>query len=33
MEGFYVVLGGTVIIALIAVLLSFREDHRRKLKG
>ena len=32
MEGFYTVLVGTVIIALIAFILSYREDHPRKLK-
>jgi len=33
MEGFYIVLGGTVIIALIGLFLALREDHPRKIRN
>jgi len=32
MEGFYIVLAGTLIIALIAFIISYREDHPKKAK-
>lgn len=32
MEGFYVMVIGTIVLALIAFFLSYMEDHSKKLK-
>lgn len=32
MEGFYVILAGVVIVAIIGFVLSYREDHPKKAK-
>jgi tetrahydromethanopterin S-methyltransferase subunit B len=32
MEGFYIILIGTIIIALIAFIISYREDHAKRAK-
>ncbi len=32
MEGVYVILAGIIIIALIAFIISYREDHPKKAK-
>ena len=30
MEGYYIVLAGTLVIALIAFIISYKEDHPKK---